>query len=254
MMTNVDREIDSVMVMQRGSQPITTHRDNRDLVNRDEHDSASSQQPPDSAQTLTDPDENWLVDKNAQPMLTSTGQTERGSQREGKGPKIPAREPYASAEEVPRCSPFLPAHSKILAALQREYGAEALADGACHPEAPGAAFAEGADAVLQRANVSALQTLRSRLAVAEQQQHDGSHAEAQPTSKSIDDRQPNFLAALFAILDDNEEFIANPEQTSKVQDLINKFYSIRSDEELDQGNRVLQILHSAYETRQRANK
>ena len=251
-MTNVDREIDSVMVMQRGSQPITTHRDNRDLGNRDEHDSESSQQPPDSAQTLTDPDENWLVDKNAQPMLTLTGQTERGSQREGKGkgPKIPAREPYASVEEVPRCSPFLPAHSKILTALQREYGAEALADGAaCHPEAPGAGFAEGADSVLQRANVSALQTLRSRRAVPEQQQ-DGSHAEAQPT----EDRQPNFLAALFAILDENEEFIANPEQTSKVQDLINKFYSIRSDEELDQGNRVLQILHSAYETRQRANK
>jgi hypothetical protein len=92
--------------------------------------------------------------------------------------------------------------------------------------------------------------LRSRLAVAAKQQQDGSHPAAEPT----EDRQPNFLAALFAILDENEEFIANPEQTSKVQDLINKFYSIRSDEELDQGNRVLQILHSAYETRQRANK
>ena len=73
MMTNVDREVDSVMVMQRGLQPITTHRDNMDLVNRDEQDFGSSQMPPDTPRTLTDPDENWLVDKNAQQMLTSMG-------------------------------------------------------------------------------------------------------------------------------------------------------------------------------------
>jgi hypothetical protein len=98
--------------------------------------------------------------------------------------------------------------------------------------------------------VCALKTLRSRLIDAASQQHDSTHQGAQPPK----DKQPNFLAALFAILDEDEEFIANPAQTSKVQDLINEFYSIRSDEELDHDNRVLQILHSAYETRQRANK
>jgi len=81
MMTNVKNEVDSVMAMQRGVQPLITHRDNLDLVNRDEQDRESSKLPynnndPDTSGTLTDPDENWLVDQNAQQMLTSMGQTE----------------------------------------------------------------------------------------------------------------------------------------------------------------------------------
>lgn len=72
-MTNVDREVDSVLAVQRAVQPITTHRDNLDLGNRDEEDLESSKLPPDTSRTLTDPDEDWLVDQNAQPMLTSMG-------------------------------------------------------------------------------------------------------------------------------------------------------------------------------------
>lgn len=50
---------------------------------------------------------------------------------------------------------------------------------------------------------------------------------------------PDFHSAIFKIFDENEEFIANKAQTKKVQEIMNRFYGIKNEEELDKMNQIL---------------
>ena len=75
-----------------------------------------------------------------------------------------------------------------------------------------------------------------------------------PSSIEQDLKHPNFLAAVFSFLENDEEYLANEQQTEIVHDVFNKFYGIQDEAELEKNNTFLNLINRAHENRQKANK
>jgi hypothetical protein len=60
--------------------------------------------------------------------------------------------------------------------------------------------------------------------------------------------------AMFQIMEDDDEFIANDSQALKITKLLNKFYSIESELSLDEKNRFQVFKNRAAENMKKANK
>jgi len=131
---------------------------------------------------------------------------------------------FKQQSEVSQASPFMQPHFRIMNAIRVGKDPAALISG------EGDLSEEAGDLEV---GSNASPELRKQ----------GGDASPAPVEKDTFEQPsvqiPNFLEAFFDILDGDEEFIANPDQTRQVSQLVNNFYSVLDEEDLDRQNTIL---------------